>query len=181
MLAFSDGLVLPFLPSDTNFEGRFKILAKSAQHQLKTYQKRFRDPLQMLDSHSPVRMLARNYLTAVERAESKLPEQFRTGINPQGAYPANVLISSATCGVSSVGSVKHWVASGKYRLDDTSKDLVADFRGVRRGVRARDDEFLVGSMGDSEGMIHFGVSYDASAIDEERVKRWKERIETAMD
>jgi hypothetical protein len=184
MLAFSDGLVLPFLPTNTSFEGRFRLLVRSAQRQLRTYQKRLKDPVEASDSHAPLRMLAENYLRAIEYAEQKLPQQHKTGANPQGEFPANVFITSATCGVSSVGSVKQWLASGKYPLDDDDvgeRDLAADFRDVRQGVRARNNEFLVGSKGDSEGNIHFGISYDASTMDEELVRRWKGRIERILE
>jgi len=128
-------------------------------------------------------MVASNYLTAIELAEAKIPEQHRNGINPQGAYPANWSFSSATCGVSSVGSVKQWVAPGKFSLeiDGQEKDLAADFRSVRMGVRARDNEFLVGSMSDDDGNIQFAVSYDASAMDEGLVERWKEKIEMILE
>jgi len=57
--------------------------------------------------------------------------------------------------------------------------FAADFRDLGAAVRARDDEFLVGSAGDD--LLHFGVSYDACAIDEGRVKRWKEVIEGLLE
>jgi hypothetical protein len=37
MLAFGDGLALPFLPSYLPLEGRFKLLAKQADRQLRTF------------------------------------------------------------------------------------------------------------------------------------------------
>lgn len=40
MLAFSDGVVLPFLPSSLDLDGRLRLLARSAQRQLSRYQKR---------------------------------------------------------------------------------------------------------------------------------------------
>lgn len=179
MLAFSDGLVLPFLSSTTNLERRFKVLAKSAHRQLRSYQKR---PRKGLDSHSPLRMVATNYLLAIERREAKLPEQYRTGLNPQGAYPASWSFSLATCGVSNMGSVKDWLTPGKYPLDDgDGKDLIADFRDVAMGVRARETEFLVGSWGFGDGLLRFGVSYDATLLDPELVERWKEKMETIFE
>ncbi|KAF2432872.1 hypothetical protein EJ08DRAFT_669108 [Tothia fuscella] len=182
MLAFSDGLVLPFLPSETDLAGRLRLLARSAHRQLKSYQKKAREPVEKgWDPHNPLRTLADGYLSAVERADSKLPEQYRRGINPQGALPANVLFSQATCGVSSVGPIKSWVAPGKYPLDDETKDLIFDYRLVKMGVRARDNEFLVGSSSDSEGNFHFNISYDASALDEELVERWKAKIESILE
>jgi hypothetical protein len=178
MLAFSNGIVIPFLPSYLPLEGSLRLLARAAHRQLKTYQKR-RNPT--LSSHSPIRMIASNYLTAVERAEDKLPPQYRTGVNPQGRYPANVNFQTATCGVSSVGLVKD-VQPGKYDLDDMrSKDLVADFRELKGGVRARDNEFLCGNSSDAEGRLEYSVSYDASAMDEGLVEEWKRRMETILE
>ncbi|EME49863.1 hypothetical protein DOTSEDRAFT_122199 [Dothistroma septosporum NZE10] len=42
MLAFSDGIALPFLPSELDLEGRLRLLARHAQRQLGSYQKRAR-------------------------------------------------------------------------------------------------------------------------------------------
>lgn len=184
MLAFSDGIVMPWLSSDLELEGRFKLLARSAHRQLRAYQKRRRGPDVVVDVHSPARLLAHNYLTAVERADSKLPPERRKGINPQGDYPANVNFGGATCGVSSVGSTREWVRVGEYPLDGAAadgKDFVADFRGVTMGVRARDNEFLVGSTSDSEGIVHFDVSFDGNAIDETDMKRWKAKMEMLLE
>jgi hypothetical protein len=181
MLAFSDGIVFPFLPSDTNLEGRLRLMTKSAHRQLRSYQKKLREPVKGWDPHSALRMIADSYLTAIERDEAKRPRKYRTGINPQGVYPANVQFFRATCGVSSVGSVKSWVAPGKHNLDDATKDVVMDYRSVKMGVRARENEFLIGSSGDSEGIIHFNVSYDASGLDERLVEGWKRKMETILE
>ena len=48
------------------------------------------------------------------------------------------------------------------------------------GVRARDNEFLVGSRTESDG-IRFGVSFDGNAIGEEAVQLWKQKIEAMLD
>lgn len=40
MLAFSDGISLPFLSSDLSATGRLRLLARQAQRQLSAYQKR---------------------------------------------------------------------------------------------------------------------------------------------
>jgi hypothetical protein len=42
MLAFSDGIVMPFLPSSLPIEGRFKLVAKQANRELRMYQKRLK-------------------------------------------------------------------------------------------------------------------------------------------
>lgn len=184
MLAFSDGIVMPWLSSDLELEGRFKLLARSAHRQLRMYQKRRRGPEVVADIHSPERLLAHNYLGAVERADSKLPLERQRGINPQGDYPANVNFGGATCGVSSIGSTREWVRAGEYPVDGAAaegKDFVADFRSVSMGVRARDNEFLVGSNSDSEGLVHFGVSFDGNAVDEADVERWKHKMEMLLE
>ncbi|KAJ9669354.1 hypothetical protein H2201_000706 [Coniosporium apollinis] len=183
MLAFSDGIVMPFLPSSLPVEGRFRLLAKIAHRQLRMYQKRLRDPdLNLgLSPHNPARMIATNYIAAVERAETKLPPERRTGMNPQGAYPANYNFGSATCGVSSVGSVKDLLSPGMFDLSkEPENGLVADYRSLRSVVRARDNEFLVGSAGDNTG-IHFFVSYDGNAVPEEKAQEWKAKMETLLE
>lgn len=42
MLAFSDGIVLPFLSSGLDIEGRFRLTTRQADRQLRAYQKRLR-------------------------------------------------------------------------------------------------------------------------------------------
>lgn len=184
MLAFSDGIVLPFLASDLDIEGRFKLTARQAHRQLCTYQKRLRSTeLNVgLAPRSVARLIANSYLVAIERGESKLPPEQRTGINPQGSYPANMISSGATCGVSSVGSVTHFFHPGMHKLEDVGNaaDFAADFRSIRMGVRARDNEFLVGSGTESDS-IRFNVSFDGNAIGEEAVRLWKQKIETMLD
>lgn len=180
MLAFSEGIVMPFLPSSLPIEGRFKLLAKAAHRQLRVYQKRLRDPVEGLDAHSPLRMMAGNYLFAIERARDKLPAHLRVGLNPQGPYPGNQSFQTATCGVSSVGSVKQWVGPGRYSLGDGT-DFGVDYRNMRSGVRARDNEFLCGASSEADGLLQFKVSYDASAMDEELVKVWEDKITTILE
>jgi hypothetical protein len=69
-----------------------------------------------------------------------------------------------------------------YPLDENlEKAFVADFRAVRHGVRARENEFLVGCASYGDGMLHFGVSYDATAMDEEMVKRWQELMQSILE
>lgn len=180
MLAFSQGIVMPWLPSSLPIEGRFKLLAKAAHRQLRVYQKRLRDPVKGLDSHSPLRMMAGNYLLAIERVKDKLPPHLRVGIDPQGAYPGNWSFQTATCGVSSVGSVKQWVGPGRYNLGGGT-DFGVDYRNMRSGVRARDNEFLCGASSEEDGLLRFKVSYDASAMDEELVKLWEDKIMTILE
>lgn len=172
MLAFSEGIVLPWLPVDLDIEGRFKILCRRAHEGLKSYQKRLRDPVEGLDPHSPLRLIANGYLGAMERS----------GIDVQGAYAAHSAAGLATCGVSSVGSVKAFLHTGMYPLEKhTDKSFVADFKAVRHGVRARENEFLVGCAGYGDGMLHFGVSYDATAMDEVMVSRWQEMMMSILE
>lgn len=88
----------------------------------------------------------------------------------------------ATCGVSSVGSLATFFKPGAYNLQDLGdRDFAADFRNVNIGVRARENEFLVGSLTTAEGIVAFGVSYDLNAISQERAELWKMTIESLLE
>ncbi|KAF2682559.1 hypothetical protein K458DRAFT_488355 [Lentithecium fluviatile CBS 122367] len=178
MLAFSEGIVMPFLPSSLPVEARFKLIARHANRELRMYQKRGREGT--LDQHSPRRLLANMYLYQTERVESRLPVHRRMNVNPQGELPANVGKYAATCGVSSVGSTAAFFKPGTYSVDKremekAGKNFAADFRGLRTGVRAREGEFLIGSSTDAEGIVGFGVSYDANATSEEAADFWAQK------
>lgn len=192
MLAFSDGIVLPHLPHTLPIEQRFLLTARSANRELRAYQKRLPPTTTTtaansaaisstgMDRHAPGRLLATGYLALVERVEGKLPAGKRLGLgSPQGELAARSG-TMATCGVSSVGSLKGFFRRGEYDLDletaDGGRDFGVDYRGLRMGVRAREGEFLVGSSTDAEGRVGFGVSYDASAIDPERAEVWARTI-----
>lgn len=177
MLAFSDGLSLPFLPCHLPVEGRFRLLARHAHRQLHIYQKRPRtSQATLLGSRSPSELIPASYIGAVERADSRLPPARRKGFNPQGAYPARENLSGATCGVSSIGSSTGVFGKDKYPFDVPEKEFAANIMDLEMYVRARDGEFLVGAAGRPDG-LHFGVSYDGNALDEGLVERWRERIE----
>ncbi|KAF2013268.1 hypothetical protein BU24DRAFT_424270 [Aaosphaeria arxii CBS 175.79] len=186
MLAFSEGITMPFLSSSLPFEGRFRLIAKHANRELRVYQKRLKSAGKgsCFDSHSPSRLLATGYIAAIERFEDKLAPHRKTGINPQGQYKPTGLVG-ATCGVSSVGSTASYFKSGVHDLDDVGrvkgKDFGADYLNLRMGVRARDNEFLVGSSTDYDGIVGFGVSYDASAISEEAANGWAEKISSLFE
>lgn len=180
MLAFSHGIVLPFLPASLPIEGRFKLLAKAAHRQLRVYQKRLQHPSKGLDAHSPLRIMASNYLLTTELVKEKLPPHLHMGTDPQGAYPVNGSFQAATCGVSSVGSVRRWIGSGRYSLDGGT-DFGVDYRDMRSCLRARDNEFLCGASTEDDGLLRFSVSYDASAMDGELVKVWEDKIATILE
>ena len=182
MLAFSDGLTLPFLCSDLPVNGRFKLLARQADRQLRTFQKkkRSREEEIHMGSRSPSQLIPSLYIGSVERAENKVTPERRQGINPQGAYPAKQSETLSTCGVSSVGSRVSLIGSGKYDLEQPEKDFVADFRDFKSTVRVRDGEFLVGSAGDKD-QLHFSVSFDGNAIDPAKVAVWKSLIEEVLE
>ncbi|KAH7060837.1 hypothetical protein B0J12DRAFT_346198 [Macrophomina phaseolina] len=186
MLTFSDGIWLPFLPSDLPVEGRFKLLVRQAHRQLRQYQKKLRNEKMKgsIDSTDPARIVASSYLLSVERAEAMKPEHLKNDINPQGAYPANFKWVPATCGISSVGSIKSFLAPGKYSLDEDAtkrNGLAADVYALdRTGVRARDFEFLVACWGTEDG-LRFSVSYDGNSIDEERALVWKAAMEKMFE
>jgi hypothetical protein len=173
MLAFSDGIVLPWLPTDLDLEARFRLLARTSHRELRKYQKRLREPVAGLDTHSLLRLIAAGYLASVEK---------ELGMDVQGEYPMAEVMSEPTCAMSSVGSVKEWLREGMFPLDECdSKDFVADFRSVRQGVRARHNEFLVGCATFGDSRLHFGVSYDKTAMDEEMVKKWQHLMETILE
>jgi hypothetical protein len=186
MLAFSEGIVMPFLPSSLPVEGRFKLVAKHANRELRMYQKRLKakaDTAGILDSHSPGRLLATGYVAQIERVEAKLPLSRRSSSfqNPQGSSSPSTG-AMATCGVSSIGPLASFFKRGAYDLQNLEgKDFAADFRNVKVGVRARDNEFLVGSSTSAEGIVGFGVSYDLCAISEEAAELWKKTIEGLLE
>jgi hypothetical protein len=182
MLAFSDGVTLPFLESSLDLEGRIRLLGKQAQRQLRQYQKRPRSLEEevQLGSRSPTQLLPLLYLNSIEAAGHL---GHGPGWNVQGAYPAKKSSTLATCGVSSVGARGSVLFSGKY--DTTSElpdgvDLRADLRAQDGSVRARDGEFLVGVIGDHD-VLRFSVSYDGCAIDPVLANRWKDVIESILE
>lgn len=180
MLAFSDGLHLPFLPSHLNLEGRFRLLARQANRQLRVYQKGSRaSKTQPIGLTHPTMLLPSNFLAASERVEAKVPLHRKSGINPQGAYSA-IQGSGATCGISSIGSRSIFTKGVEYDLSDEAKDFVASFVDLGPSVRVRDGECLVGSAGDQDG-LYLSASFDGNALDEELLERWKEVVEEMFE
>jgi hypothetical protein len=187
MLAFSDGIELPFLPSYLPLESRLKLLAKRAQKQLAVYQKRERLPssddegaFYYMGSRGPGRMLQTQYLGSLERANEKIPAEFRSGANnnPQGAYPMRPNATMQTCGVSSVGRRDAFIGPGMYDVKSllgSEKDFVADFKDIDAAVRARDGEFLIGVWGTESG-LGLTVSADASTLDPDLMGAWQVRL-----
>ena len=185
MLAFSEGILMPFLPSSLPVETRLKFLAKRANRELRVYQKRLKHPgqtLGLLDKHSPNRLLATGYLAQIERVDAKLPVERRSGFMPQGELAAKVGAYGATCGVSSVGSMAAFFRMGTYDVGNLGEeDFIADYRGLKIGVRARENEFLVGSSSDAAGIVSFGVSYDLNAISGEAAEHWAKTIREILE
>lgn len=186
MLAFSEGIVMPFLPASIPVAQRFKLVARHANSELRVYQKRARQSgeVGMFDKHSPARLLATGYLAGIERVDRMLPAERRAGVNPQGGLRPRVGEYGATCGVSSVGSLKGYFRKGEYdfgEVGDGKRDFVANYQGLRMGVRARENEFLVGSSSDAEGIIGFGVSYDENAISREAAETWARTVEGLLE
>ncbi|KAJ9610635.1 hypothetical protein H2200_005412 [Cladophialophora chaetospira] len=184
MLAFSDGITLPFLSSDLSLKGRIRLLGKMAHRQLRQYQKRPRSKEEQIQmgSRSPTQLIPLLYLNTMEYLERKSQPERKRGWNIQGAYPAAVSPTMSTCGVSSVGARGSVLRKGMY---DTSTelpehvDVVADFRGQDSRVRAREGEFLVGVIGDD--VLRFGVSYDGCAIDPALAEQWKDVMERILE
>lgn len=188
MLAFCEGIVLPFLPSHLDLDGRFRLLVRHAQRQLSAFQKRARpedaaNPLRYMGSSGPGRVIAMNYLMTVEREQAKLPEALRkTSGGPQGALAARPNAGTQTCGVSSVGRTTQ--KPGMYDLSkpvgEGDDDFVADWLSAQSGVRVRDNEFLCGVFG-LEDHLELSVSVDGNAIDEKRADEWRQLIETVFE
>ena len=194
MLTFSDGVVLPFLPSNLDFAKRFRLLVKRASKQLSQYQKGARASA-AASAGLAGRIVPAGYIAAIERTWTKLPMHLRgeaesQKLNPQGKLAVKPSPNMATCGVSSVGR-SLWDVS-KYGVDSASEAgigardvpedrFLADFRDSWANVRARDGEFLVGIWGGHDGTIAANVSFDGNAIDEELAAEWKRRLETALD
>ncbi|KAH6639096.1 hypothetical protein C7974DRAFT_387871 [Boeremia exigua] len=184
MLAFSNGIAIPFLPRSLPVEQRFKLATRTANRELKTYQKRLKTTKGEsvgLDKHSPSRLLATGYISQIERIKATLPLHKRSSITdlqgelkPGGDF-------SATCGVSSVGSLKGFFRPGEYNLSDKGRDLVVDYRELRLCVRAREGEFLVLSSTDGEERVEFSVSYDMNAIDSETAEMWVKTITELLE
>ncbi|KAK5312951.1 hypothetical protein LTR70_007868 [Exophiala xenobiotica] len=185
MLAFSDGVTLPFLPRDLDFPGRFKLLGRLAHKQLRQYQKRKRSVEEEvhLGSRSPSQLIPALYCSTLERIEGRVSKARKAGVNVQGAYSARASPTLATCGISSVGDVSAILAPPKVDLEAAlpeGKDVVAEFKSMASVVRPRDGEFLVGSIGDANH-FGFGVAYDANAIDPAKTGEWKRLMESMLD
>lgn len=185
MLAFSDGIALPFLPASLDLNGRIRLLARQAHRQLASYQKRTRPAkakveLQYMSSRGAGRVLASQYISSVERADFLLPDHLRKGVNPQGSYPMRPNTTRQTCGVSSVGRRDAFIKRGLYDLDDVNKEFAADYRGMHASVRPREGEFLVGIGGADDG-LWASVSIDASSMDSTLVQTWKIKLEHILN
>lgn len=194
MLAFSDGIVLPFLPSSLGTaEARFRLLVRQADRQLGVYQKGARAgrKARALGAKSPGQLVPGNYLMHVERAEQKLREDVRQerakrGYKmPQGVYTLRERNGLATCGVSSVSDRKVLLNTldkqvGVEERDDDGRGWKVELEDLLAAVRVRDGEFLVGSAGDDRG-LHFSVSYDGCTLDEDKVGVWKDIIKGLLE
>ncbi|KAG8167552.1 hypothetical protein KVR01_003241 [Diaporthe batatas] len=185
MLAFSDGVVLPFLSSDLDLDGRIRLLVRSAQRQLSRYQKRPRNEVEHMRPRGAGRVIPMNYLDVIERANNKLPGHLRKEFPYQKTLPKQINPTMATCGVSSVGRSDPSIIPGQIDLTrplagEDHDALIAEILGTRQNVRPRDGEFLVGIWG-GDDFIDASVSYDSCAIDPAWAQVWKERMEAILD
>jgi hypothetical protein len=211
MLAFSDGISLPFLPSHLSLEGRFKLLGLQASRGLKQYQKAKRSVEEelALGARGSKFLLPMFYLASQDRWKRRWEEsdveadvysktyksidnEGKRGETPvqdfQGIYTPTVPSTPATCGISSVGDRTPLIARGRYDVhaDLDGKEVVADFRDMWSFVRPRDGEFLVGAAGNRDGAggvlrLGFGVSYDGNVIDPGKVGEWKALMEGMLE
>ncbi|KAK4507821.1 hypothetical protein PRZ48_001556 [Zasmidium cellare] len=170
MLAFSDGIALPFLSADLPLAGRLKLLARQAQHQLASYQKRAKPKghdatRQYLTSRGAGLVLANQYLFSLDRANNNLPAHLRKDVNIQGSYPARQNPTMQTHGVSSVGNRDALISPGiGGNLEDPERKFAVDFGDMTASVRPREGEFLVGIGGTKDGLF-CTPSMDANALD----------------
>ncbi|KAI1745630.1 hypothetical protein F4680DRAFT_109356 [Xylaria scruposa] len=186
MLAFCKGIILPFLPSHLDLEGRFRLLVREASRQLAGYQKRERlqsvtDAMAYMGINGAGRLVASNYIDGIERLRSILPAHLKENVpSPQGEYEVPAwAFSSATCGVSSVGKVD-W-STARFDLDaDPGDGVIASVESLYSGVRIRDHEFLVATWSE-DGIITAGVSFDGNFIDETKVHRWIEKMKSLLE
>ncbi|KAI1323764.1 hypothetical protein F5Y16DRAFT_330852 [Xylariaceae sp. FL0255] len=183
MLAFCEGVLLPFLPSHLDLEGRFRLLVRAANRQLSAYQKRVRpqtdaEAKAYMGIHGTGRLIASNYIDGMERLRALLPSHLKNAIPPpRGGFDNHV--SKATCGVSSVGKVD-WSAS-RFDLNvDPGDGVITSIEGLRSGVRVRDNEFLVGISGDND-IVHAGVSFDGNYIAKEDAQLWVEAMKSLLE
>ncbi|KXL50391.1 hypothetical protein M433DRAFT_61392 [Acidomyces richmondensis BFW] len=185
MLAFCDGIALPFLSSSLDLDGRIRLLARQAHRQLASFQKRKRpaqseEEIQYMSARGAGRMLANQYISSIERQAKMLPKHLRPTINLQGAYPARPNMTTQTCGISSVGNRDLFIRRGMYDLEDRSKEFVADFCNIFSNVRARDGEFLIG-VGGAEDGLYVNASIDASSVDMSLVEQFRWKIKHILD
>ncbi|TGJ84230.1 hypothetical protein E0Z10_g4520 [Xylaria hypoxylon] len=186
MLAFSKGIVLPFLSSHLDLEGRFRLLVRQASRQLSAFQKRDRlrnptDAWRTWGSNGAGRLMASNYIDGIERLRDILPSHLKDAVPPpQGEYDVPPWgLSQSTCGVSSIGLVD-WSAL-RFDLDaDPGDGVVASVERFSSGVRVRDNEFLVGTWSE-DGIIGAGVSFDGNFIDENTAHIWVEKMKSLLE
>ncbi|KAI0480042.1 hypothetical protein GGR56DRAFT_251254 [Xylariaceae sp. FL0804] len=183
MLAFSNGIALPFLPSSLGgTDARFRLLARRAHAQLSVYRKRkpdaaaaaasrgTSDELAFMGIRGPGRLIASNYIDGVLRLHELPP-------------PPNWSLLQSTCNVSSIGQVSWEPEQDQDHHGDGDgvvATLAASVEAFRAGVRARNGEFLVSVAGEG-GVIRANVSYDGNAIDEAAVPAWAERMRTLLE
>ncbi|KAI0203200.1 hypothetical protein F4808DRAFT_419620 [Astrocystis sublimbata] len=186
MLAFCKGIVLPFLPSHLDLEGRFRLLVRQASRQLAAFQKRDRlrsatDAMAYMGINGAGRLVASNYIDGIERLREILPAHLKDNVpSPQGAYPAPPWgVNKSTCGVSSVGRVD-W-STARFDLDaDPGNGVIASVESLHSGVRVRDHEFLVATWSE-DGIVTAGVSFDGNNIDETYAHVWAERMKSLLE
>ncbi|KAI8955827.1 hypothetical protein F4801DRAFT_586515 [Xylaria longipes] len=186
MLAFCKGIILPFLPSHLDLEGRFRLLVRQASRQLAGYQKRDRlrsaaDAMDYMGINGAGRLVASNYIDGIERLREILPAHLKDNVpSPQGEYDVPAWgLNKSTCGVSSVGRVD-W-STARFDLDADPEDgVIASVESLHSGVRVRDHEFLVGTLSE-DGIITAGVSFDGNFIDESNAHRWIEKMKSLLE
>lgn len=181
MLAFKDGLELAVLPpGDGTVQARIRFLALSVMRQLRGYQKR--GAAAGSDSSSttsrrvdvslsnPRMMTALNYIMPIGRMRDRFPNYFGRQYHPQGVLVPKAVGAARTYVISSLGNADQYMSSGAHAVHGPG-GFAADFLGTRRGVRARDGEFLVQCWGEG-GCLCFEACYDLREITSEDAQEW---------
>ncbi|KAI1163124.1 hypothetical protein F5B18DRAFT_351816 [Nemania serpens] len=191
MLAFGRGIVLPFLPSRLDLEGRFRLLVRQATRQLAAYRTRDRDKdclrhpadaMAHMGINGAGRILASNYIDGIENLRNFLPAHLKNRVpSPHGEHGVPTwTVRSATCGVSSVGRVDWSAARFDLDADPGDDGVIVSVESLRSGVRVRENEFLVG-MWSEDGVITGGVSFDGNFVDERNARRWVDTMKALLE
>ncbi|KAI1185867.1 hypothetical protein F5B17DRAFT_406145 [Nemania serpens] len=211
MLAFCRGVVLPFLPSHLDLEGRFRLLVRQATRQLAAYRTRDRgrgrgrdkykdkdglrqhhlatdaDAIAYMGLDGAGRVLALNYIDGIENLRGLLPSNLRDHVlpSPLGEHVVPTwTVGSTTCVVSSVGRVDWSRARFDLDADPNNNDEGGDVIASVESLRSGvrvRENEFLVGTWSEDGLISCGVSFDGNFVDEERARRWVEMMRALLE